>query len=140
MLRSGFQREAVVCFGLSHLGDLHFGQTVGRSPLRGNHSCPQRHRHPSSLAMPIGFASFAIRQYLSYLPILDTTGIDKYPHLDIQVVYTNGRIRDDGRTASTGTPNREHGQDHQTRSRYMDRAIAIGQRALRRYYLEGGKF
>ena len=64
-------------FGLSHRGDLHLGQTDGRSSPRGNHSCPHRQRHPSSLTIPISF-SLAMLQYLLYLLIIYTSGIDKY--------------------------------------------------------------
>ena len=53
--------------GLSHRGLLHFGQTAGLSPLvRGNHSWPHLHRHPSSLTIPMSsiifFATSALRE------------------------------------------------------------------------------
>src|SRR5215211_9036237 len=42
------------CFGLSQFGLLHLGHTLGFSRLSlGNHSCPQRHRQPGSITIPI---------------------------------------------------------------------------------------
>jgi hypothetical protein len=41
-------------FGLSQFGLLHFGQTLGVSPLsRDSHSWPHRHRQPHSHTIPI---------------------------------------------------------------------------------------
>ena len=56
-------------FGLSHLGDLHFGQTLGLPSLAslGNHSCPHRQRHPVSCTMPIGFSSGFFMENLSVI-------------------------------------------------------------------------
>src|SRR6266446_5785568 len=61
--------------GLSHRGDLHFGQTAGRSTApvesleRGSHSCPHRHRAPRNMTIPsscpLSLLPFAIdRQYI----------------------------------------------------------------------------
>jgi hypothetical protein len=55
--------------------------------------------------MPIslGLASFAIRQYPSYLLITDTVGIDKCSHWDILIVYTDERGQGHGsRTVRKG--------------------------------------
>jgi hypothetical protein len=98
MLERGIQRDRFGgCFCLSHLGDLHFGQTVGRSFVsrlssRESHSCPHRHRHPSSLTAPSSLASFAIHRYLLYLLLVYTDGIDKYAQLNILSVYTIGEV------------------------------------------------
>jgi hypothetical protein len=48
-----------VLFGLSQFGLLHFGQTLGFSSWRGNHSWPQRHRQPSNITIPIWCSSEA---------------------------------------------------------------------------------
>jgi hypothetical protein len=42
----------LVLFGLSQFALLHFGHTRGRSGSRGNHLCPQRHRHPHTSTTP----------------------------------------------------------------------------------------
>ena len=97
MLRSSFQPDAFgTIFGLSQRGDLHFGHLDGRSPLRGSHSWPQRHRQPSSLTIPIS-GCFPTSPYLSYLLILDTDGIDKCPYLDILLIYTKEQGPNHGR-------------------------------------------
>ena len=59
--------------GLSQLGLLHFGQTLGFSPFsRGSHSWPQRHRQPSNNTIPIWVSSDPIIS--SPLPVF-TIGI-----------------------------------------------------------------
>ena len=62
--------------GRSQCALLHRGQTRGLAPFtRGIHSCPQRHRHPSTLTIPIG-------------TLLATSHLDSSYHHDIRIVAT----------------------------------------------------
>src|ERR1700682_1279097 len=138
MIQSAIQRAGLGAdFGLSHRGDLPFGQTVGRSSPRASHSWPHRHRHPSSLTIPISL-SFAIVRYLSYLLIIYTSGIDKYPRMDILSVYTNEGYPD-VRTTTAGTRNSGEFQHHQARSRHVRAPLAARQGTLCRDDLERGQ-
>lgn len=79
-----------VLFGLSQLGLLHFGQTLGFSPFsRGNHSCPHRHRQPSSNTMPIWVSSPV---FIPFPRSAFTVGIyDCSCIVNLLLVYTTGR-------------------------------------------------
>ena len=85
-------RPADSTLGLSHRGDLHFGQTAGRSTVpsssraRGSHSCPHRQRAPSNWTIPSsGSRPLPLTIYKQYIPRVLTNP----PYLDILTVDTD---------------------------------------------------
>lgn len=79
-----------VLFGLSQLGVLHFGQTLGFSPFsRGSHSWPHLHRQPSNNTIPICVSSDPLIS--SSLRLFTVSIYNRSCAVNLLLVYTTSK-------------------------------------------------